>query len=318
MGSADRCRLRHTRGMAWLAQRTEGRRVGLLIGDASPRYWKNVAESDRSACLEFIRRPDVEIRNWYRTKKSRSGESAAHLKLWAVHDNGSPISALNGSGNLTRQGLHHNIEAMGELHGNDLRQNWHTAQDLWKKAWSCADRLTKYLGGAGPPAGTRATPFATASSGGSPSATPGSATRSDHASRPPPSEPQPVTHQTSARYLDSSQAKNPLRILAVVGLFAAIGNDAALGLILSALGVSEFFSSWALPVFFVCSSLAVGAMCYWISTRAEGTDRGLAIAGAAAAALPLVAGLVTVAVLLVVLVVTVLLVLLAVTVLRSR
>ena len=311
-------------GIAWLAQRTEGRRVDLLIGNTSSQYWKNVAEPDRAACLEFIRRTDVEIRNWYRTKKSRSGESDAHLKAWVVHNNGFPVSALTGSANLTRKGLENNVEVMVEAHGNDLQQTSNTAQELWGKAWQRDDRLIKYLAGSEPT--------------GAPTATPRPATKADHDRRLPRSESQPVPHhehapspsqsstqphqqirrQTSALSLDSAQAKNPLRILAVVGLFAAIANGAALGLVLSALGVSEFFSSWALPAFFVCSSLTVGAMCYWISTRAEGTDRGLAITGAAAAALPLAAGLVTVAVLLVVMVVTVLLLLLALTVLRSR
>ena len=269
-------------GIAWLAQRTAGRRMHLLIGDTRSQYWKIVSESDRAACLEFMQRSDVEIRNWYRTKKSRSGESDAHLKAWVVHDNGSPVSALTGSANLTRKGLETNVEVMVEAHGNDLQQTWDTAQELWGKAWPRDDQLIKRLDGQEP--------------SGPPTATPRPATRSDHASRPPPAESQPVPHQANARPLDSSQAKNPLRILAVVGLFAAIANGAALGLVLSALGVSEFFSSSALPVFFGCSSLAVSAMCYWVSTRAEGTDRGLAIAGVAAAAIPLVAVLVVVAV----------------------
>ena len=109
-------------GMAWLAQRTAGRRVFLFIGDASPQYWKNVSEPDRATCLEFMHRPDVEIRNWYRTKRSRSGQSAAHLKVWATHDNWSPMSALVGSGNLTRQGLDNNVEVMVEAHGSEMRQ----------------------------------------------------------------------------------------------------------------------------------------------------------------------------------------------------
>ena len=92
-------------GMAWLAQRTAGRRVSLLIGDTRSQYWNKVPEPDRATCLAFMHRPDVEIRNWYRTKRSHSGESAAHLKVWAMHDNWSPMSALVGSGNLTRKGL---------------------------------------------------------------------------------------------------------------------------------------------------------------------------------------------------------------------
>ena len=31
------------------------------------RYWKKVSDRDRTTTLEFMERPDVEIRNWYRT-----------------------------------------------------------------------------------------------------------------------------------------------------------------------------------------------------------------------------------------------------------
>ena len=133
-------------GMAWLARRTTGRRVSLLIGDTRSQYWTKVTESDRDACLAFMRRSDVEIRNWYRTKKSRSGESSAHLKVWAVHQNWSPVSALVGSGNLTRKGLDDNVEVMVEAHNRDMRQTWGTVRDLWEKSWTCADRLREYLG----------------------------------------------------------------------------------------------------------------------------------------------------------------------------
>ena len=134
-------------GMAWLARRTVGRRVSLLIGDTRSRWWEKMSDPDRAACLEFIRRGDVEIRNWYRTKRSRSGESSAHLKVWAVHNNWSPVSALVGSGNLTRKGLDDNVEVMVEAHGSDMRQAWQTAHDVWGKAWPCADRLIEYLAG---------------------------------------------------------------------------------------------------------------------------------------------------------------------------
>ena len=88
-----------------------------------------------------------------------------------------------------------------------------------------------------------------------------------------------------------------MRILAVVGLVAAIGNGVALAFVLRALRFSEFFSSWELPVFFVCLSLALGGLCYWISTRAEGTDKVLAIAGVAVSAIPLVVGIAVLALL---------------------
>ena len=134
-------------GMAWLARRTQGRRVSLLIGDTRSQWWKRGSRSDRARCLEFIRRPDVEIRNWYRTKQSRSGESAAHLKVWTVHRNWSPVSALVGSGNLTHNGLDANVEVMAEAHGSDMHGAWDTVLHLWNEAWPCADKLVEDLGG---------------------------------------------------------------------------------------------------------------------------------------------------------------------------
>ena len=66
--------------------------------------------------------------------------------------------------------------------------------------------------------------------------------------------------------------------------------------VLRSLGVLEFFSSRGLPIFFGCCILALGGMCYWVSTRTEGIDRVLAYAGAAVAAVPLVVGVVAVVV----------------------
>ena len=134
-------------GMAWLARRTQGRRVSLLIGDAHPKWWKNVKSSDRAACLAFMRRPDVEIRNWYRTKKSRHGESFAHFKVWAVHQQWAPIAVLAGSGNLTRNGLEGNVEVMVEAHENDVPHAWGILHSVWLEAWPCADRISRYLDG---------------------------------------------------------------------------------------------------------------------------------------------------------------------------
>ena len=134
-------------GMAWLDQHTEGRKVSLLIGDTHKKWYENVSKADRDACLRFLHRSNVEVRNWYRTKKSRSGKSEAHLKVWAVHNNWSPMSALSGSANLTKQGLHQNVEVMVEAYGNDMREAWKTSYDLWSEAWECEDRLLNYLDG---------------------------------------------------------------------------------------------------------------------------------------------------------------------------
>ena len=134
-------------GVAWLARRTRERRVSLLVGDARQQWWSKASSSDRAECLAFLRRPDVEVRNWYRTKRSRHGEASAHLKVWAVHDDWVPASALVGSGNLTRKGLQGNVEVMVEAHGADMRQAWDTARGVWGDAWKCDERLIGYLNG---------------------------------------------------------------------------------------------------------------------------------------------------------------------------
>ena len=47
----------------------------------------------------------------------------------------------------------------------------------------------------------------------------------------------------------------------------------------------EFFSSWEVPVAFLCISFVLVGLCFWISTRAEGIYEGLAIAGVAVSAM---------------------------------
>lgn len=145
-------------GVAWMARRTQGRRVSLLIGDARQEWWKQASDADRRDCLAFLNSPDVEVRNWYRTKRSRHGEASAHLKVWVAHDDWGPRSALVGSGNLTRKGLEGNVEVMVEARDQDRRQTWETVQELWEKAWPCADRLIGYLDGLQAPVGARRSP----------------------------------------------------------------------------------------------------------------------------------------------------------------
>ena len=47
----------------------------------------------------------------------------------------------------------------------------------------------------------------------------------------------------------------------------------------------EFFSSWEVPVAFLCISFVLGGLCFWISTRADGIYEGLGIAGVAVSAM---------------------------------
>lgn len=121
-------------GLAWLSRRCKGRTVRLLIGDTRERYgWEHVAQADRDDCMEFLCSDSVEVRSWSRTDKSTHGPASAHLKAWIVHRGSHPLAALNGSANLSRNGLEHNVEAMTEAHGRDLTE-------LWKKPSDCGAR----------------------------------------------------------------------------------------------------------------------------------------------------------------------------------
>ena len=46
--------------------------------------------------LDFVSRNDVDVRNWYRTKRSSQGRSEAHLKVWAACDGtGAPQAGIS-------------------------------------------------------------------------------------------------------------------------------------------------------------------------------------------------------------------------------
>ena len=133
-------------GVAWLSRRRRGRTVRLLIGDTREKYgWEPVAQADRDDCMEFLRSDSVEVRSWYRTDKSTHGPASAHLKAWIVHRSSRPVAALNGSANLSRNGLERNVEAMTEAHGRDLTELWEKANRVWGPARKCGDQLTGYI-----------------------------------------------------------------------------------------------------------------------------------------------------------------------------
>ena len=239
-------------GMAWLARRTAGRRVSLLIGNTQSRWWKKVSEPDRVACLAFLRRSDVEVRNWYRTKKSRDGQSSAHLKVWAVHRHWSPVSALVGSGNLTRQGLDGNVEVMVEAHGHDMRQAWDTAHDVWEKAWHCDDRLTEYLSGPKSPA----RPPGDQTAGTARRSTPSSSrhsTRSESVRRPsrPPSRQAGTnyTRQPAKQSNPKKRRRKRIILYTISGLVAVSGLttgwQSGIGEVIWMLFIAGLFFIWA-------------------------------------------------------------------------
>lgn len=135
-----------TPGLSWLNQQTKGRNVTLLIGDARPRWFKQATAEDRGEALDFLRRDDVEVRNWYRTRRAADGERDAHLKVWAVRDRRDFVTAaLVGSANLSDKGLHTSVEVIVEARGEDLRYVVSQIKPLFKDGWDCREKLIGYI-----------------------------------------------------------------------------------------------------------------------------------------------------------------------------
>ena len=134
------------KGIAWLAEQTLGRPVTLVIGDCRPRYFANATDSDRRVAAAFLRRDDVEVKNWY---QRRGGASAAHLKAWVVHT--SPPTVLTGSANLTGAGLFDNREVMAEVGPHDRHSVVESVRALTSDAWDYKQKLIPLVEGSSPP-----------------------------------------------------------------------------------------------------------------------------------------------------------------------
>lgn len=133
-------------GIAWLAERSRGRPVTLLIGDMKGRNFALANDTDRRAALDFVRRRDVTVLNWYRTNRSNQGRSEAHLKMWAACDDaGVPQAFLVGSANLTNAGLHENVELMALADASDHGYLRSTLQQLQAKSWDAKERLEEQI-----------------------------------------------------------------------------------------------------------------------------------------------------------------------------
>ena len=129
-------------GIVWLAERSRGRPVTLLIGDMKGRNFAKATDADRDASLEFVRRSDVSVRSWYRTGRSSQGRSEAHLKVWAACDaSGLPRAFLVGSANLTMAGLQENVELMALADASEQAYLRSTIQQLLEKSWDAKERL---------------------------------------------------------------------------------------------------------------------------------------------------------------------------------
>ena len=98
------------RGLAWLAGQVDSsQRVTIVIGDMLGQNFSKASEGDRGAAASFLRRPNVKVHNWYRTKPEKK---IAHGKAVVALREGRAIAALVGSANLTHTGLHTNLEMM--------------------------------------------------------------------------------------------------------------------------------------------------------------------------------------------------------------
>ncbi|WP_419927306.1 RDD family protein [Candidatus Poriferisocius sp.] len=140
-------------GLAWLEPRTQGRPVSLLVGNTQKRYWSNFSMEDAETAMRFLSRPDVKVRNWYRSRRAKEGPAMVHMKAWVVESDGVPVAALVGSANLTKNGLEANVEIMVEATGDDLIRTWGEVRGLHEKGWDSSDRLAGYMSaepGAGP------------------------------------------------------------------------------------------------------------------------------------------------------------------------
>ena len=129
------------RGLAWLAERTAGRAVTLLIGDCRPGNFAKATSADRSIVRAFLARSDVEVKNLYR-KHPKPAD--AHLKVWIAHTKEAP-RALVGSANLTGAGLFHNWEMVTETTPSDIPRVVDAVDALVEQAWDVKPRLGKYI-----------------------------------------------------------------------------------------------------------------------------------------------------------------------------
>ena len=133
-------------GIVWLAEHCRGRPVTLVIGDMKSRNFALATDRDRSAALDFVNRTDVDVRNWYRTKRSSQGRSEAHLKVWAAcTDTGAPQAFLVGSANLTTAGLHENVELMALADASEHAYLRSTLQQLQGESWDAKERLEEWI-----------------------------------------------------------------------------------------------------------------------------------------------------------------------------
>ena len=146
-------------GLAWLHENTRGRTVTVVIGDTKKHRFQNATDTDRRRALDFLRRGDVKVLNWYQTKRSSHGASVMHAKSWIVADarRTSAKAAMIGSANLTREGLQNNWEMMARVADHEIPRLWSQVDGFLKgrtvnrRPWSAVQRLTETIEAGGQP-----------------------------------------------------------------------------------------------------------------------------------------------------------------------
>ena len=131
------------RGLVWLAERTAGRPVTLVIGDCRQRNFARASSTDREIARSFLERDDVAVKNWYR---KRPEPAEAHLKVWVAHTNKGP-AALVGSANLTAAGLFRHWEMVTEPAHSDLPRVVDEVEALVAQALDAKTRLIEHIRG---------------------------------------------------------------------------------------------------------------------------------------------------------------------------
>ena len=139
-------------GLSWLNRHTQGRRVTLVVGDTHTSRFQKGTDFDRRQALAFLDRGNVEVLNWYRTNRSKRGQAQLHIKAWFVADqNNRLVGALNGSANLTKQGMTKNVELMTSVPNADLPDTWRKVDSFVRgygkerAPWTCEERLVKII-----------------------------------------------------------------------------------------------------------------------------------------------------------------------------
>jgi len=128
-------------GLAWLNDHTKGRKVNLVIGDTRGNHFARASEDSRRNAMNFLRRADVSVGNWY---QKQGTPSEIHMKAWLI-ETPADSAVLVGSANLTKKGIRQNQELMVEASGNDLNNSISKIRQLRAKSWDCQERLIKHI-----------------------------------------------------------------------------------------------------------------------------------------------------------------------------